>query len=262
MDKSIIFFVFGLLLLGGIFATVYFFYEKPTQDSGKTEYYNITIRTFDRDSNKQISTGIYITLDESTNIYYNGSTLKDGYSFVQIPKNRTFTIFNHNLEEQNNYINYIKNDDLTKDIIRFDMPIYNISGIELQTLGSLGVDNPIFIKIDSNGTFTNMHFCFSWSPRIIKVFINNSEELPIPKRLEKKVSRCFKTENKLDHNYVVIPIQYTKFGTITEMDYINVYVLDSDIVYQDRTSLTTPKVSDLSGNDVGGKDILYIIKNI
>lgn len=261
MAKGIIFLIFVVVALIGIFAFVYFFYEKPVQESAKVTYYNITIRTFDRETGKQTSTGVLITLDGSESLFYNGSTSNIGYLFVQIPKNRTFTVFNYNIGSQKNYIDYFYNPDLNKDILSVDLVTTNISEIKVSHYRTLGKDNPVYLQVISNGTVRNVDVCFSWSPKIIKVFTDGAE-ITIPKRLEKKVNVCYYTKQSVDKNFIVVPIRYQKFGEIDDSQYINVYVLDGDVLWNDRNSLDGLSYEDKQGNDIGGRDIFYVIKNL
>lgn len=257
MGKTFIIFGFIFILFCGIILTLYFFYEKPAQTEIKIEYKNISLKMLD--GNNQVSTSFVILLDSSTIPYKFGNTTSQDYLLVKIPKNRTFSLFNINLDNQSYYTNEYKNFDLINDVIRIDFKLIKIGDLNVSSQGILGINNIINLKLESNGTINFINVCFRWSAKIIDAQIFGYEETLEPKRLKNKVDKCFITHQSLNKNSMILPITYTKFGNLNEYDFIEVYIIDGDLSYNTRNSNDNYIIEDSNGKDVGMLDFYYRI---
>lgn len=258
MNKIIIVLIFFVIVAAGVGAYLYFYVEKPIEKSNEITYYNISLKTIDKDNSKQVSTAFYVVLDAGNLPYINGTTTDAEYLFIQIPTNRTFTIYTANKIGQRYYTSVFRNNDLTKATLRIDLLMTKYGTLNISQLGSLGSSNPIYVNIDSNGTFQGVIACVRWSSNFIRAFPANYSKSTIPKRLVNKVDACYDMQQDIINQKLLIPISYQRFGMLSSIDYINIYIVDSDNRYY-----TPIKVQeDTDGKDIGAEDQLLIIKNI
>lgn len=265
MNKLIVFTLIAFLFIGAAVVAIYFLYEKPVQEK-EPEYYNVSIRTYEDTTGRQVASGYVIVLDDSSILYANGTTLNQGYVLAKVPKNHTFVVFNSNIANQSYYTlrGFYGSSMLPVDSFRVDFPLTSQGTVAISHDGILGIDSVIHVTLDVTGEFRYPSICLQWSSKIISVTIPDKDEmLTLPKRLEGKVVKCYSLKSTLKDDHVIIPIQYIKYGTLDESDFIQIYVLDGDIRYYSINPLDGYKsyiLEDTQGNDVGQKDYLYVVK--
>lgn len=253
------------LLLGGTIAALYIFYEKPKEEK-EPEYYNVSIRTYEDISGKQVASGYAIVLDESTALYKNGTSREQGYVLEKVPKNHTFQIFNYNVGNQSYYTLRGRFYDYsgTKDEFRVDFPLTKQGNLTISHDGEFGTDSELHVTIDADGEFRYPSVCLQWSARVVSVTIPSYQETnKIPKRLQGKVVKCYEITQTIKDDHIIFPIRYSKFGNLDDADFIKIYILDGDIRYYSINPLDGYKsyiIEDEQGNDVGEPDIEYIVK--
>jgi len=255
MNKGILFLLFFFILIIGVGVFLYLKVEKPAQEGTKIEYYNISLKSLDKDTQAQLITRFDVMLDSSTEIYYSSNTTSENYIFIQIPKNRTFSIYAYN---SSYYTGVFTNYDLNKEILRVEIPLTKLGSFNLTQSATFGKDNPVYVNVLSNGTIQGLAACFRWSPKIISVYIKGYDSIAIPARLKDKVDKCFDLKRTIENEEYIIQVSYQRFGILDSSDYINTIVLDSDYRYYSKGLL----LEDSNFNDIGVKDVQYNIKNI
>ena len=139
--------IFLFILIAGIGFAIYYFIEAPKQNTTTNPpMTNLSLRFLDGD--KQVATGYRIYLNNINNLYSEGKTTTDDYTFLQVPNNSIFTITNYNLEGQSYYLSPVIGGDYNGQLsaIRVDLPVNRIGNINYTTDGILGVDNPIYLS--------------------------------------------------------------------------------------------------------------------
>lgn len=203
MNKATISLIILCLVLAGTFGYFYYKYDFTKKE---IEYSNISISA--EFNNQKVVTSYVIEainkIEGNTSQSYEKETVQNGI----------IKIYNKNLENQNFYtdlreINITKNQRIT---LKLEEP----KEIKTEILNK----NPIILYLESEDA-RNIDFCLSWSMNYIfvktnftKIDIKNYENLD-----------CYDGNFSLINSNKTIKINYSKFGTPNEDDYIKIILL-------------------------------------
>lgn len=259
MNKMFFFFVLVIVIIISIFFVIYFTYEKPVQDeTSEMNFRNISIRV--EYNGSQISTGLVVLLDESTVPYKILETMTNNFILVKIPTNRTFKIYNYNLENQTFYTSKYENRDLSTGPVRVDLIVNKNKNLTISHNGNLITEDRVFLNVVPDGQLEFVTYCVRWSENIISVNMIGVENRDAPNRLKNKVDRCFYTKQPINSATSIL-FTYKKFSGINSNDYIEVYILDGDIDYNIRNVDKGYIIEDSEFHDVGQLDYYYKIQS-
>lgn len=251
MNKFIIIvsFVFILLIIVGVI--VYFFYEKPRIDKIESEQLKNLVLQF-YDNGTQIRTGYIITLDNSNYVYLEENSTDVNYIINNIPANRSFSIFNKNIENQRYYTSYEDFNIYSSFNKKFN--VYKIGDVNITITQKLRESDVIKVQITELGIVKCPKICVRGSTHIVSIKTN----LPLaeaPLRLQDKVDKCFSLGEVL--NKTDVYLSYSKFGNLLDSDSIKLYFIDGDITYYSYKECIDEGIN---GEDLGLDDKLYEIK--
>jgi len=257
MERITIIFIIILLFVIGIFALVYFTYERPIQIGENIINKNVSLAIFD--GKKQISTSFVVTLDDSVIPYKFLNTTSSGYTFFVVPLNRTFSIYNINLKNQTFYTSKYRFNDMSPSNLRLDFQLKKIVSLNVSKDGNLGPDNPINLTLIPNGTLQFVTICIRWSDNVISADIQDVESKDAPQRLLNKVDRCFYTKQSISSK-TIYPINYKIFGDISSKDFLDIYIIDGDIGYNVRNQDNGYLTQSSNFKDIAYPDVHYRIE--
>lgn len=265
--KALIFSIIGIIVLAGIVVFAYIYNEQPIQEGSTIQYQNISLAFYDDSSAKQIRSGYVITLGESREAYMVGNTTENDFTFIRVPQNSTFYIFNTNLENQTYYTTRytaVSADSDMSKVIRAQVPLTPYGNITITQDQKLSyVNNNVYLTLESPGIFRYVTLCYQWSPNILSVTNPDFEQLPeskIPQRLHNKVVKCYITKQSIMKTTMKINVKYFAFAKLNADDNIKVYILDGDIRYYSINGPDSFILEDTNMTDVGTRDIEFTIK--
>lgn len=207
MNKETLVMITIIIIILGI--TGYFYLNQ--EDNDGVEYSNITI--YAEEGNKRIKTG-YIVNHSSGIIRGNTS---QSYERLRVPKG-IVKIYNENLEGQNYFTNIIT-ENISAPTERIKLDLRKPEEINI----SINDTKPLEISIYSKYA-KEIKFCLAWSLNYIFVKALDFEEI---EKIE-NWDRCYKTNITLENSNATIKVDYTKFGTIKENDYIKLLIINED----------------------------------
>jgi hypothetical protein len=188
MNKGIIVLVFLVLLLSGIFAFVYFKYQRPLKDPETS-----TIFVSAEFNGRKVITGFQINREE-----YNTSNI--GYTPTQVIKNQIVTIENINLPNQRFY-KEIKQINASQGQHRVDFILRELESPQIKIMPG----NPINISIFSKD-FKDLDFCLRWS--LAYIFVDtNYTQIAKPEKFQ-NWDRCYTTQTSLENSTIQIQVSY------------------------------------------------------
>lgn len=287
MILKIIIIICVLVLIGGIIYAIYYIATLPTIN--EIEYREILIDA--KDGNKPIITNFSIYGNGS--LLLNSITRDDSYVKVKIPLGYNLNIYpthqnyyskrevigrskhtillekignititqNNKLSEGNSVILNLTTDSINKNIGACVRWSNNIIDVNTSYLPYKFLNNKFDCESEGHVWMNETTDC-SLSCKMgfveanvtpAKCSVSYINLLP-PERLKGKVDRCFYFNTDLTNNNIFKLSLIYKSYTITQDDYINIYVIDSD--YRENKLV----FEDANKNDIGGKDYLYIIK--
>jgi cbb3-type cytochrome oxidase subunit 3 len=240
----IVVFIFFILLI----AYIYYYIELPQQESYEEKAY-INIFTYDEDGNK-IKTGYKIFVSGSE--YTNGSTSFMGGVKESIPINRSVSVINYNLEEQNYYSEEdVFNSENTSGEYRVDLFLRKPGKMVLAEEKKL-IDNQdkasfaLYATKDTNF----LSFCLDRSSNILysDILSSNFTEIEPPARFE-FYDKCMRYEDDIlkKDKKVKIEVDFLTFRKLSEEDFI-------DFVFFDGNKINNEIIYD---KDVGMGDFEY-----
>ena len=98
--KTIIVFVFFIVICIAVIVAVYYLYEKPAgRHDASPAMANLYIEV--HNSTSLIQTGIAVFIDSSDAVYQNITSDDKSFVVVQVPLNSSVRVFNYNLAGQN-----------------------------------------------------------------------------------------------------------------------------------------------------------------
>jgi len=290
----VIFIIF--LLVAAAVGVIY--YKSRHSNENVSSTYTTYIKAVDEETNELLDGRFKLTLDNQTSVYLSGETKSSGYVKYDLPKDHMWNFFvvADNYYTTHGYVMQYA-DNMTRDIPLYK--IGNIK-VEKEGDFHAG-KGEININISTDKSLRGLNFCLAWGTNTIKVdlpfveFKNitdkqtcldygewkedvykcdmlckiglkkpvliskahcENSKFQIPKRLQGKVDKCYSTGLSLYKSSMQFALKYENFDSITDEDYIKLIIIDSDKnIYNKYVS------EDESGNDIGAKDFVYIIKN-
>jgi len=248
MNKSLIFlFIFFIFVLFS-FCYLYFKYEKPVNESLSIGYKNISILAID-EKNIPIATNYTIYL--GNDIYRTGETLINGAVLEKIPFNKTVSISNTNIDNQNYYTYNLNINALTYNMERIILALKTPDDIKVSHEGVFGENKTLTIKAFSKN-FNKPIFCISWRGNIISV-ITNYIQIEKPEKY-KNYDKCYDFNVSLVNNIIYrFNLDYTVFIDLNKDDNIK-------LVFIDRDARGDLLLNEENGKDLGSPDKIYEIK--
>lgn len=264
VNKAVIFVVIFFFILFIAIAIIFFTFKNSLNPPEvHLDLYNVSLRFYDNDTNRQTVTDYNIYVNNT--LYHSGTSTPYDFIREQLPRNSSIFIVNHNRNNQTYYLNKFSYSDTFGQTsnTRVEIPLQKYGNLTLNQDGKLGADNPVNLNVLANGEARYLILCVRWSSDIITVnpiadkSVNSTYEFTaIPQRLYNKVDHCYDLKMSLTDKGLSIPISYKVFGSITDKDYINVYIIDKE--YTDDT-LTTLSFETTNGSDVAIKDVEFIM---
>lgn len=229
MKKLIVFSIFLVILILGLGIFFYFFYERSAIKSSEIQYHDVNIRFINNNTKKEVfvSYDIFYQPDRTyikTQEYYG-----QGYNIERIKVNRSFSINYRNSSScfYPSSFEYEKND--IPQTIRVDIELEPCGLIIINHSGMLLFEEPITINLTSVGKIKNPALCLSWSKNLLSVSIKNLTKINVVDRLKDKVVKCYDTRIILTNNSTLYNLDYILYKSITQEDFIILYILDGDI---------------------------------
>jgi len=263
MSKSmtaifVIFLIF--VLLGGAFATYYFFLKDKQVEEPVITNRDIFLRITDEGTGDQIQSGFVIYLTSTGEVYREGKTLKEGRLRISVPVNTSFYLITYNLEDQEYYSAVWKD---KREMIFEDRDInlivkpYGSFSIEQQ--GKFNVDENLVVFVEKQGHVSRVKPCVRWSNHIISVRLSGMGRSEIPSRLDGKIDKCYDSID-ISQNLsepTRLELDYDVYGKIDEDDFIKIYLIDEDFRYWGLATGDGYVAEDEEGNDIGIPDLVY-----
>jgi len=220
------------LIVFGIF--IYFDYEKEVQ-TNELEYVQLAISSKDVETNQNKITEYVVALDFLSNIYKNGTTLKNGFIMDKVPINHTIFIYNKNLNEEINQTMYYTNVQQVSSYervpLRIVLDLVKPGKIEIIPDKLLDNSGNINVTISSKGIYKNAKMCIHWSKSIISVNILTLVDIPKPENY-KNMDKCYNLKSFEDGDNMEVSIDYKVFGELNG-DFIKLVVFDNDEIIND-----------------------------
>lgn len=203
--------IFLILIIGIV--CLYYFIEKPKSDEViETIQYSIAAQD---SSNKFIKTGYKIYIEG--NLFEDSQTSTKSFIAKDLPKNKSITIFNYNLNGQNYYIDIIYTNHTLVGPIRASLKLIKAGELKI-THNSNSI-----VNVEAIGMFKNMIFCLRGSGRIIYLRANNFNQT----NATFGYSSCY-LGSTLSNENLSISLTYNVFGTLTKNDYIKILFFDNN----------------------------------
>ena len=241
------------LILGILAGLLYFFYfyEKTTQDKA-SEVANISISAVDtKNVDRKIETGFRIT-GVNYSYSFQDNTLTGGNIMIQVPINHTYKIENVNI---NNQTYYTVSDMFlnASEIKQYQVKLFLIKAgsVIISSSDVLGNSNNLSLNLKFRGYYQEPILCLRWGMHIIKVEpIEYLEKVNKPNKYN-RFDVCYDLNSSFINAQKDILLKYSQIGELTERDYINITVIDSDL-----------GVTEVDGKDVGGTNAIFSYTSI
>lgn len=218
MDKTTIVMIAFCVILAGTF--LYLYYSYDIKDP--VGYSNVSISA--EIEGKKIITGFVVETDKGET---EGNTSRSYEKFV-VNQNQVIKIKNKNIGNQTYYIES-KEVNITSETHRIIFKLEEPKEIKTKVLNS----NPIVLFLESENA-RNTDFCLSWSLNYIFVEAVNYTTRDQPENY--KSWKCYRGFSLLNSNET-IQIDYSKFGTPNENDYIKILLFSDEIESQEEQIL-------------------------
>jgi len=205
MENKTIYLILFCLVLAGGFAYFYYNYDLKKE---VIEFSNLSISA--EFNGQKIKTG-YIIESEHGKIEGNTS---QSYEKAIVTKNQEIKIYNKNIDDQNYYIDS-RTFNITKSTQRITLELIEPKEINVKILSK----NPILVYLESEDA-RDIDFCLSWSLNYIFVKTNFTET----EKFE-SWNKCYSGGFSLINSNKTIQIDYSKFGTPGENDYIKLLLI-------------------------------------
>lgn len=245
--KTIMIVALVIVIAAGIFAFIYFKYEKPAENNSQV-IYNLNVKLLS--GGRQVSEPFVIVMNGQ--IYKMINSSSETYTSTELPANSSFTLYTNSQHYYNT-----KEDFNTFGIerdIRKDIELKPYGNVTINITNTL-IDKEIFVDITSNGTIKNPIICFRWSKNIVGVYTYNMSQINKPSRIENKVDKCFQIADEITDTKKIVILTFKWFGNIDQGDYIKSYLIDADVHYYGDLM-----AEDNNKNDIGIPDIYFEIK--
>jgi len=232
MKNTIKYFIFVSIIIT-IVVLLYFFYEKPIQDN-KEESKGIFLNIYATENGKYVITGYKIFTDNY--LFLNGKTLDSVPVAIEAEYNKSFYIYNYNLEGQYYYSYIIDDTTYSSDNKRVNLILEKSENLNIIKNGSLDDDN-IYFNLTSNN-FRGLKYCIKWGPHIIYVKVNNTDNLINKPLGYENYDKCYETNLNLNkNNYYNFSINYKAYTNLDKSDYIELTFFDSNCIKNECNSL-------------------------
>ncbi len=261
----IIFLILGMAG-GGAYAVYFFVYKnQPSPEPEEIISHNLFLRITDKVTNDQIITGFLIYFPDANEVFMEDRTLKEGRLKVAIPANTSFYLLNKNLDNQEYYTALWRNEKqvLSEDqsaSLKLELP----GKISISHVGEFGEDPNLTLSLLREGTIKNVKTCVRWTSRVVAVHLPDLNLTDVPTRLYNKVDRCYESTeiSQNSSSPTLLNISYESFGNLRETDFIKLYFIDQDVRYWSLTQENPLISEDQEGEDIGKRDIIYLIRRL
>lgn len=240
--------VFVVLLVG---VSVYLYLKyKPDNATNDTIELKVFVRATEADTEKQIKTNFLVYQGE--NIIYTGETQEEGLEEITLKVRKNFTMpffMNYGGRYYSNAGGYTGGKNFNIILRKGGTPNVSLIFNNAST----------YILNISTGDFQyrQIGFCVKWSYNYLEVFSDDSvfpDYLKIPERF-KNYDSCYYTLHSLNNQEsMLIYLKYDALSTLTESDYVDVAIFDSDRDYRQH-----PVLEDGEGKDVAMEDVNFRI---
>jgi len=209
--KTAYIFIF-IILLGAILTFFYFRYSNQPSE----KFINLTISA--KEGKNLIKTGYVI---ESIDGIKKGNTSQT-YRLDKVRYGQFFTIYNENLEDQL-YFQDKRTLNASKEPFRIDLKLEKPKEIKTTILNT----DPIVLQIESEDA-RNISFCLKSSQNYLFVKTNFTKTGKL--KGYENWDECYLTDFNLKNTKEIININYTKFSSPTEKDYINISLIQNQFL--------------------------------
>lgn len=209
MSRTTNYVIMFCIILFGLFGYLYY----NLDFNSKIEYTNITISA--EFNNQKIITGYIIETKDGLIV---GNT-SQSYEKVVVRKDETIKVYNTNIDNQNFYKN-LQDVNLTMNTKRITLKLKEPKIIEYE------IERNDLIKINlKSEDARDIDTCISWSTNYIFVKIKNLEEIKTDGY--DAWGKCYDGNFTLKNSNKTLEIQYNKFGTPNENDFIKIILINS-----------------------------------
>jgi hypothetical protein len=245
--KVIIFFLIIAVIIG-ICVFNYISKEKPQIEQAQTSV-NIAISISDSNTPDKLLSVPYEIRGLDTSFFSSGNSSSSSPILVKVPYNFTYNLFAIPNDGKKYYSSSSQFSTSSLDNKQLHLFLLKSGNVDLSSNTSLASDNlNLNLKLrDRNNYYQNVIICVKWGLNIVRInFPSNYYEVPTPE-LYKNVDKCYYTGISLNSTNTEDNIQFSlkKVGILTPRDFLNVYVIDSDLVNNNY-------VTAYLGQDVGG----------
>lgn len=249
-----IFVILVLVLIAGLFATLYYFYKIDKTsgldlNSTRNSFY---IRIYNNITNQQVVTG-YAVYYPDLDIIEKGESLPQGYLKVSALSNTSLYLMTFNQGNESYYAS-LWNEEPIKiyQDYQVDFHLQPYGSLNFSQTTQIANGKTLNLTINPIGYLPSLIPCVRWTGNFITVKLKDSQTTLIPKHLENKVDRCYEA---IPPNSTLI-LEYDYYGDIATDQTIKVFFVDQDII---KTSVPAKVTDTPDGEDLGKPDIVYTV---
>lgn len=255
MSKKVIFVIF-LLLFVGLFAYIYFVYEKPSQKDIEDTIDLSIAAHLEKTPDKKIEID-YEIIGKNVSFTKKGRTSPSGFILEKIPVNYEYIIYGFSPKGKNYYSFSREFSTKSNKNRQIRLEIEESANLKLNSDDLLRNNKNLSLEIiqTSSGEYKNPIICIKESFHLIEVnLIGNYENIEKPSNYS-KFSDCYNINHSFSsiNSKKTLEFSYRTWANLDSSDFIKVVVLDREL-------FNNKLVSERDGKDIGGKNYIHIFK--